>query len=222
MTATIPVSALATAAAVNVTVTNPGPGGGTSNGETFDVQDYAFGVISPAIQTIKAGTTANFTIPVVALFGFNVEITLTCGTGLPGDATCTFNPTNITPAAGGANEMLAISTRPNSFAPPTNKWRHWPHLLPMTSLALLAILTIWLALRMRNAAQSRGLMGLQATRAALAISLAALMFGAGLAGCGGGGSGTPVGTYQITVTANGSANGTDTATHMTTVTLIVQ
>jgi photosystem II stability/assembly factor-like uncharacterized protein len=220
LVATVPTSALASPAAVNVTVTNPAPGGGTSNAEEFDIQDYAYGPVSPAVATIKAGATANFTIPVVGLFGFATEITLACGTGLPPDATCTFNPTNITPTA---TQQLAISTVANSAAPPANPMRRWPPLARGIWLALAALLTVWLALKVRPASQSAGIFGVQARRAALAISLAALMFGAGLAGCGGGSrTGTPVGTYQITITANGSADGTATATHTTTVTMIVQ
>jgi photosystem II stability/assembly factor-like uncharacterized protein len=225
LTATIPTSALATAAAVNVTVSNPPlPGGGTSNAVVFDVQDYAFGPVTPAVATIKAGATANFTIPVIGLFGFSTEITVTCSTNLPADATCTFNPTNITPTASGATQQLAISTAPNnSNIPPPGPLRRWPPFARAIWLALAALLTIWFALRIRPAAQSSGRFGLAARRAALAMSLAALMFGAGLAGCGGGhGAGTPVGTYQITLTANGSSDGTETATHTTTVTMIVQ
>jgi hypothetical protein len=225
LTATVPTGALATAAAVNVTVTNPPtPGGGTSNAVVFDVQDYAFGTVTPAVATVKAGTTANFTIPVIGLFGFNTEITVTCGTGLPADATCTFNPTNITPTASGASQQLAISTSPNhTMIPPSHPLRRWPPFARGIWLALAALLTIWFALRIRPAAHSSGRFGLAARRAALAMSLGALMFGAGLAGCGGGsGAGTPVGTYQITLTANGSTDGTETATHTTTVTMIVQ
>lgn len=221
LVATIPTSALATAAAVNVTVTNPG--GATSNSEVFDIQDYAFGPVSPPVATIKAGKTAQFTIPVLGLFGFNTEITLTCGTGLPADATCTFNPTNITPTASGANQQLSISTVPNSTLVPGNPSHRWPPLARGIWLALAALLTIWFALRIRPSSQTAGMFGLPLRRAALGISLALMMFGAALAGCGGGGgTGTPVGTYQITVTANGSTDGTATATHSTTVTMIVQ
>ena len=221
--ATIPTSALATAAAVNVTVTNPAPGGGTSNAVEFDVQDYAFGAVSPTVATIKAGATATFTIPVIALEGFSAVLTVTCGTGLPADGTCTFNPSTITPAAGGVNESLAISTVSNGNIPPANSPR--PN-LPLSRglwLTIAALAALWLATRIRNSSQSNGSIRLPARRVAMAISLAALIFGATLGGCGGGrGAGTPVGTYQITITANGSASGVTTATHTTTVTLIVQ
>ncbi len=224
LVATIPTGALATPAAVNVTVTNPTPGGGTSNAVEFDVQDYAYGPVSPPVATVKAGATANFTIPVIGLFGFTTEITLTCGTGLPADATCTFNPTNITPTASGANQQLAITTVPNNTSlPPGSPSDRWPPLARGIWLALAALLTVWFALRLRPRSQTPGIFGLPFRRAALAISMAAVMFGAALAGCGGHSSaGTPVGTYQITITANGNADGTETATHTTTVTMIVQ
>ena len=120
LTATIPTSALASAAVINVTVTNPPPGGGTSNAVEFDLQDYAFGTISPNVVTIKAGATAQFTIPIIALNGFSAELTPACGTGLPAQATCTFNPTPVTPTADGVSEMLSISTVSNGALPPAS------------------------------------------------------------------------------------------------------
>ena len=227
LTATIPVSALSSAAAVNVSVTNPSPGGGTSGFVTFQVQDYAYGTPDPPVQTIKAGATANYTIPMIALQGFNVALTVSCGTGLPADATCTLNPTTITPTASGAPQMVAIATVANSAAPPVagprrlgpGAWRGiW-----LAMAALCGIWLAWLTWPARGGWRPARWFGLSAGRLALGISLAVVLFGGVLAGCGGGGgSGTPVGTYQITITANGSANGTETATHTTTVTLVVQ
>ena len=220
LTATIPNSALASAAVVEVTVTNPAPGGGTSNAVEFDVQDYAFGTVSPTIATIKAGATATYTIPVIALDGFSTALTLTCGTGLPGQGTCAFNPATITPTADGANESLVISTVSNGGVPPANLPRPGKPLFRGLWLALAALVAMWFAARIRASSQFGESIRLPARRMALAISLAILVFGATLAGCGGGSSrtGTPVGTYVITI----SAAGAGTATHTTTVTLIAQ
>ena len=62
----------------------------------------------------------------------------------------------------------------------------WPPLARGIWLALAALLTVWFALRLRPKSQSPGIVHLPLRRAALAISLAAVMFGAALAGCGGG------------------------------------
>lgn len=225
LTATIPTSALATAAKINVTVSNPAPGGGTSNAVEFDVQDYAYGPVSPPVATIKAGATAQFTIPILALDGFSAEVTPTCGTGLPAQAVCTFNPTPVTPTADGANEMLSISTVANGAAPGGRPSRPMP-MAPLGRgvwIAFAVLVVLWFAARKFAAGRFGGLVQLPERRAALAISLAALMAGAALAGCGSGGgsgSGTPVGTYTITINSTGSS--ASVAAHSTTVTLIVQ
>jgi hypothetical protein len=219
----VPTSAIATAAVINVSVTNPTPGGGTSGTETFDIQDYAYGPITPAIATVVGGFTAQYQIPVIALNGFNVPLTLTCS-GEPSNATCSFAPTSVTPTAAGAMETLLVTTERNSSAPPRGPGKRtpsdyrkfWPLIGGVMAILLLMA---WKSSRAGQRAWRR--------RFVLATSLAGIAFAGTLAGCGGGGSGgTPVGTYQITISAaETTTSGTTTVTianHQVMLTLIVQ
>lgn len=213
----MPESAIAAAAAVNVTVTNPAPGGGTSNAEQFLISDYAFGAVMPV--TVKAGKTAVYEIPLIAINGFNLEVTLTCGTGLPSQANCKFNPSSgITPSASGANDQLSISTVTNSLGPPGPLGMRWPPISRGWWFVIATVPAVWMLawflwLRRRFGFAPR-------RRFAVGFACAAVLFGGALAGCGSraANSGTPVGTYLITVT--GTATGG--ASHNLTITLTVQ
>jgi hypothetical protein len=94
--------------------------------------------------------------------------------------------------------------------------KFWPALAGVLGILLLMA---WLSVRAGNRAWRR--------RFALATSLAGIAFAGILAGCTSGGSGgTPVGTYQITITAaEETTSGVITvaiASHQVMVTLIVQ
>jgi hypothetical protein len=220
----VPTNAFATAAVIAVSVTNPTPGGGTTLPISFDIQDYAYGPITPTIATVTGGFTAQYKIPVIALNGFNVPLTLTCS-GVPSNSVCSFAPTSITPTAAGATETMLVTTESNTFAPPMGGRRRdippefrkfWPALAGLLAILLLMA---WLSARAANRAWRR--------RFASATSLAGIAFAGILSGCSGGGSGgTPVGTYQITITAaEETTSGVITvaiASHQVMVTLIVQ
>jgi len=220
----VPTNAFATAAVIAVSVTNPTPGGGTTQPISFDIQDYAYGPITPTVATVTGGFTAQYKIPVIALNGFDVPLTLTCS-GAPSNSVCSFAPTSITPTASGAPETMLVTTESNTFAPPMGGRRRgvppefrkfWPALAGVLGILLLMA---WLSARAGNRAWRR--------RFALATSLAGIAFAGILAGCTSGGSGgTPVGTYQITITAaEETTSGVITvavASHQVMVTLIVQ
>jgi hypothetical protein len=220
----VPTNAFATAAVIAVSVTNPTPGGGTTLPISFDIQDYAYGPITPTIATVTGGFTAQYKIPVIALNGFDVPLTLTCS-GVPSNSVCSFAPTSITPTASGATETMLVTTESNTAAPPMGGRgkrippdfrKFWPALAGVLGILLLMA---WLSVRAGNRAWRR--------RFALATSLAGIAFAGILAGCTSGGSGgTPVGTYQITITAaEETTSGVITvaiASHQVMVTLIVQ
>ncbi|MGA8267998.1 MAG: hypothetical protein WB787_09550, partial [Candidatus Acidiferrales bacterium] len=223
LTVEVPTSAIATAAVINVSVTNPTPGGGTSGTETFDVQDYALGPVTPTIATVAGGFTAQYKIPVTGLNGFNVPLTLTCS-GVPANAVCSFSPTSVTPAASAVTETMLVTTESNSFAPtggtgrriPPDYRKYWPLI---GGLAGFLILMAWISLRAGNQEWRR--------RFVLAACVAGIAFAGTLSGCvSGGAGGTAVGTYQITITAEATAvtTGSTTVTiasHEVMVTLIV-
>jgi hypothetical protein len=224
LTVEVPTNAFATAAVISVSVTNPTPGGGTTLPISFDIQDYAYGPITPTIATVTGGFTAQYKIPVIALNGFDVPLTLTCS-GVPSNSVCSFAPTSITPTASGATETMLVTTESNTVAPPVGGRgrdippelrKFWPTLAGVLGILFLMV---WLSARAGNRAWRR--------RFALATSLAGIAFAGILAGCSSGGSGgTPVGTYQITITAaETTTSGVTTvaiASHQVMVTLIVQ
>ncbi len=223
LTVEVPTSAIATAAVINVSVTNPTPGGGTSGTETFDVQDYALGPVTPTIATVAGGFTAQYKIPVTGLNGFNVPLTLTCS-GVPANAVCSFSPTSVTPAASAVTETMLVTTESNSFAPtggpgrriPPDYRKYWPLIGTLTGLL---ILLAWISLRAGSQEWRR--------RFVVAACITGIAFAGTLSGCvSGGAGGTAVGTYQITITAEATAvttGGTTVtiASHEVMVTLIV-
>jgi hypothetical protein len=69
-----------------------------------------FVVVNPSGETIRRGQSPVFTVTVNPLGGpFNPSVALTCS-GLPSFASCAFNPSSVTPGAGGAASTLKIST----------------------------------------------------------------------------------------------------------------
>lgn len=70
--------------------------------------DFSFGTVTPSSQTVAAGGTANYTIPVDLAGNSGSPVTLSCS-GLPAGATCTFTPNPATPVMGGTNVALAIA-----------------------------------------------------------------------------------------------------------------
>jgi hypothetical protein len=168
-------------------------------------QDFTLTPQAPTSVTVNAGQPASFTIAVAAKNGFSSAVTFTCSS--PAARTgCTANPASVTPPG---STTVTVTTAARSGMPPAAPWRMraWPIYAPL--LALVAVLLILLT-RVRA----------RRVRLTLSLPLAAvflvLVFQA--AGCSGGGgsTGTPAGTYMITVT--GTSGGT---THNTPVTLIV-
>ncbi len=65
---------------------------------------------SPTSLTLNPGQSGTSTVTVTSLNGFNSSVGLSV-TGCPANATCTFNPTSVTPPSGGsAGSILTIAT----------------------------------------------------------------------------------------------------------------
>lgn len=214
--AAIPAADLATAGRSDVTVVNPPPGGGTSNAVAFPVATFAMDV-SPASVTVTAGQSAAYTVRAEPLFGsFDAAVTFECGQ-LPKDCTASWSTATVTPGAAAASATLTLSTRARTEAQAGGPASRAP--LAEPGLGLFALLpAICLGLCFRRISSARIGKG----RLAAAILICALVL---IAGCGtsGGdddphqGTGTPAGTYHISVRAS-SGNITDS----TTITLIVR
>ena len=161
--------------------------------------------VTPPTATIDAGQSATYTLTVVPSAGFNQAVLLACS-GAPQAATCQISSALMT--ADGVNATRAsvtvLTTARSSVAPrpprrffcPPRRSPPWL-LLPLGALLILAMLASTL-LRPRRPAW---------------MPLGALLFLAlWWAGCGGGGgraprlpSGTPPGSYTLTLTGTYSA-----------------
>jgi len=172
--------------------------------------------IKPASATVVAGSPTNVTVSVSSVSGFTSPVTLTCA-GLPTLATCTASPATVTPSGTGAvTSTLTVNTTKRTSAPPHGLprppgpgWTLRPGVWLLWAMLLLSF-GLWAARKNRP----------QWNWAVLAL---AALWLASFAACGAGGTGyvnptgTPSGTYTITVTGTSGA-----LTQSTTLTLTVQ
>ncbi len=214
LTAAITAADIAASGTAAITVVNPTPGGGTSNALTFTITDFSVSATTTS-QTVTAGQSANFTISTATVGGaFPGSVTFTAS-GLPTGAAATFSPASV---SAGTNTTMTVTTTARGsaqiivqpFSPNTPMRPMWIIVLVMT-LALVSV-----GVKRFGRISARRMMPVGA--------LVLLLISAGyLSGCAGGfpkvgsNTGTPAGTYPITVTGT---SGTDV--HTTTVTLIVQ
>jgi hypothetical protein len=152
---------------------------------------------SATSQTVTAGLTANYSLTLAPLGGFNQTVSLTCS-GAPSLSTCTLTPSQVTlNGSASATVAVAVSTTAGSLAPPQQR------ILPpsFTGLGRMFWLFAFLALA-SLAAQARA----RRRRAACLLG-GCLLLVVLWAACGGGGGqvihtpGTPTGTYTVNVTA---------------------
>ncbi len=176
-----------------------------------------FGVtVTPASTTVVAGGSTSVTITVNSVSGFNSAVVLSCS-GTPSLSTCAASPSSVTPSgSGAATSTLNITTTRRSAVPPGGLPRLPGSGLPtglwVWFLAALLLLSFAVWTKRGNRPQWNW-----------AILVLTALWLASFAACGNGGvgyvntTGTPAGSYTITVT--GSSAG---LTHQTTVTLNVQ
>jgi Bacterial Ig-like domain (group 3) len=170
--------------------------------------DYTVTIPSGS-ATVTAGQSANFTITITPSGGFSSAVNLSCS-GLPAQSNCGFVPPALTPS-GAVSSALTITTTAHTLASASPA----PSILAsaLTGVGLLGVVIVGGATRRKRVWQS----------AAMLLVVMAIV--AGLAGCGGGGhtpvpnptTGTPAGTYTVTVTAASGAT-----SHAGTITLTVQ
>ena len=170
--------------------------------------EISVGLSSQTVQ-LKAGTTGQIHVSLSSSTGVTDPATLSCS-GLPQGASCMFSQIQLRP---GSSATLNISTSaPSSASAGVAGWSETPRYLQPSILQLLGLLalsgTIMLCLYSRKGRWARACL--------LGCVLAA--------GCGGGGqapvqqptatTGTPAGTYQVTITAT-TVNGLSTSTKLT-------
>lgn len=202
--AAIPASDIAAGGEVQVTVANPAPGGGTSTAIVFPVSTFTLAP-SPASVTVSAGQSATYPITLTSQFdAFGSAVSLSC-TGLPKGCTGSFSPASVTPGSLGATTTLTLKTTASKSA------AIGATAGPGASIFLLALL-LWPHFR-RPLSRQR-----VRRRLATAVLVCLIVIIAGCSSGGGtnGSTGTPQGTYTITV--NGTSGN---LTVSTTVTLVV-
>jgi len=188
--------------------------------------DFSFNSSSGS-ATVPAGQTANYTLSVSPLVGFEGNVTFSCS-GLPAGAACSFSPATVSlNMTGNAGTTLSITTTA----------RKTGGLVPFQRKSLLPLYAVWLpmpglVLAGLGASNRRRKLG-RWTLAIVALMLLVLLLGCGGGGAstgggnngtgnggnnsGGNSAGTPAGSYPVMVTANsGSAH------HTATLTLTVQ
>jgi uncharacterized repeat protein (TIGR03803 family) len=177
--------------------------------------DYQVSV-TPSALNIVAGQSGTATFTVTPINGFNLPVGLMCS-GLPSEATCSFNPSSVTPSGSSVTSMLTVSTTAASASsrrPGSGSLRaFYAVLLPSLGLTLL------IPIRCRSTRPTLGTLGIVVV---LVLSVSLLSCGSGNGGGTGtgGNPGTPPGTSTVTVTAatSGSAAVSHTATLKITIT----
>jgi VCBS repeat protein/uncharacterized protein DUF11 len=170
---------------------------------------------TPPTFSVVAGQSASYMLSVAPRFGsFAAPVSLSCAS-LPAQSTCSFSPASVTPGSSSAPVTLSIATTARSSAMLIPHSRQGIPLFAFFAVALAAFLYPALLPQKRRK-----------QFAVLFPLLVALQLAAMLGACGGGNnspppppppSGTPSGTYVITVTGK-----SDDAQRSTQVTLVVQ
>ncbi|MGB7264158.1 MAG: FG-GAP-like repeat-containing protein [Terracidiphilus sp.] len=191
----------------------------TSNSVTVTVQalvpSFTVGV-SPASGTVTAGVTAQTTITVNPVNGFNQQVSFACSSGVPTGGTCSFSPSTVTPGGNSNSTTLSVATTSQSAAlKPLGRATSRGGLRGAATLAFLAGGALWFFRRRKGLRLPLML--------PMVVGLAAL--GAILAGCTGSGSNSSgtssqpqSATYSITVTATAGTGTPQTASYVLTVT----
>jgi hypothetical protein len=188
-------------------------------------QDFSVAPSGSTAATITAGQSASYTLTVAPGGGFNQSVSFICN-GAPAQSTCSVSPPSVALNGSSATTVtVTVTTAANSAG------LVQPTVFPSSGSRL----AIWLAFP--------GLFGLVLTGSGSRsrnpgrhlfsvlrlLCLSALVVT--LSACGGGGSsgsntgagrtGTPAGSYNLTVTAT-FASGSTTLNHITTLTLVVK
>lgn len=175
-------------------------------------QDFSMTPSPPGV-TVSAGQTADYTVTLAAIGGYNHAVNLSCS-GAPAGATCsvpeTADPTttiNVTVKTAG----VSASLRPHIFSKAGSMLAAWLALAGISGLVVVG----------SAGGRFRGCYGRMLQ---VLVFLSLLSLGVSMPACGGGGSngtggsGTPAGTYTVTVT--GTLPG-GTLTHTANLTLVV-
>jgi len=182
------------------------------------VQDFSLAAVPPTSQTVTPGRSVNYSVALDPVSGFSHDVSLSCG-GAPAQSTCTVIP-SMTTLDGSHSVTIRVAVvtqvaamgfmQPLGGPPASSRFMVWGTYSGVLGLALLA-----------------GAIGGQRRWRPRLLStvalVAALSLVVPLPGCGGGGSGggTPLGTYNLTVTGT-FTSGSTVLSHSTILKLVVQ
>ena len=182
---------------------------------------------SPTTATVAPGQSTTYNLSLAATPGFSASVSLTCA-GAPSEAVCSVSPGTVTTSESSATAVsVSVSTTAPGMTAPHKVLRPPPP-APSAPLIWWSVLMASLGgtmLGLRARPRSIPSMRMALTTALLfAVSVATIS----MVGCGGGGStgppppqsGTPPGTYSLTVTGT-LTSGSNTLTHSMTLTLTV-
>lgn len=189
---------LVTGGEFEVAVENPAPAGGVSSSLVFRIATFTLSP-SAAGATVNAGQSATYPIVLTPRYGsFDAPVTFGC-VGLPKGCTASFSPMRPTPGFSVINAVLTLKTTARSTLATAVAVGSADFIPPALSLFLVAVVFCF---GPRPRAFSRA-WGVRGWLAAFALAFLVLM----AVSCGAGGdanpppddTGTPSGTYQITV-----------------------
>ena len=213
-------SDLAQGGTLVITVMNPPPGGGTSPAVSFAAADYSVtGPVSPTMITAGLPATIVLTVsPTNGAFSYPVTFSVS---NPPPDSSPAFSPSaTITPGAAAQQVTLSISTTAHSAVSTLLFLDVSRPSLPMLGMAFLvfALAGIWFIVFGSRTPRfaSQVFLGLLLAPAAAMIACGAVGSGPSAPAQVNPATGTPAGTYQVTVLASSGG-----VTHSTTVTLTV-
>ena len=196
-----------------VTIADNGPGGSLQIPLTGNGSDFTIIPNGATSVTVTPGQAANYTIDVGSDFGFGQTVALTCA-GVP-ESTCSVTPNAIAvPVTGpSATAHVAVVTTGSAMASLRGVARSTRVGLALAVLGL-AVLPTGIGRRCKGYRRVFSILGM--------VCLVSVLWT--LPACGGSGAsggGTPLGTYQVTVTGTFSS-GTTRLVHSTNFTLVVQ
>ena len=175
--------------------------------------DYNLSV-TPSALTIVAGQSGTAMFTVTPMNGFSSQVTFACS-GLPSEATCSFNPPSVTPSGGNpVSSTVTINTTAASAAlrGPRRSSSYLNYALLIPCLGVIFAVTT---------RRKRTFYALRVFR-----MFALLVLAAGLTSCGSsskagnpGNPGTPAGASTVTVTASTSGTGAINHTAALTITI---
>ncbi len=178
---------------------------------------------TPTSATVTAGGSATYKLSITPANGFNKTIALSC-TGAPALATCSVSPPSVSPnGTSAATATVTLTTTaptmtaprgpfalpPFVSVPPRNLW------ITFAALLLLVVAASWA----RRGGDHRSPLQVRRRKLALALALATVLV---WVGCGGGpgptvthSSGTPAGTYALTLTGSSGSLSNSTTVSVT-------